>query len=224
MWSSVFIFIFYYSIYRQREREIDWSVAFLYSFKIFCNFVFLYVCLSVCPVCLSVCLSPENSDLHLSYFAEFVCYEVLDRNSLFCFVLFLRCILVCRNYLYTCLTCCCDCHQEQICKEAGLCLNLYPSVIKYYLILLHLPLSVSLSLSVFLSLFSVSVTLSLCISLSLSLSSLFLPLCLCLSVSLCLSLSLCLCLSVCLSVCLSICLSVSRSLCARARYISLLWY
>ena len=30
---------------------------------------------------LSLSLSPENSDLHLSYFAEFVCCEVLDNNS-----------------------------------------------------------------------------------------------------------------------------------------------
>ena len=45
-------------------------------------FVSVSVCLSVClPVCLSVCLpvclavSPENSDLHLSYFAFFVCFR-----------------------------------------------------------------------------------------------------------------------------------------------------
>ena len=30
--------------------------------------------------------------------------------------------------------CCCVCHQGQICKKADLCLNLYPCVIKYYLI------------------------------------------------------------------------------------------
>ena len=31
-----------------------------------------------------VCFSPEKSNLHLSYFAEFVCCEVLDSNSCFC--------------------------------------------------------------------------------------------------------------------------------------------
>ena len=30
--------------------------------------------------------------------------------------------------------CCCVCHQGQICKKAETCLNLYPCVIKYYLI------------------------------------------------------------------------------------------
>ena len=59
-------------------------------------------------------------------------------NSLFRF--FLRCILVCRNYLYPCLT-----HWELLCfviwdrfvifLKADLCLNLYPCVIKYYLII-----------------------------------------------------------------------------------------
>ena len=37
---------------------------------------------------LSLSLSPENSGLHLSYFAEFVCCKILDSNCLF----FLRCI------------------------------------------------------------------------------------------------------------------------------------
>ena len=43
----------------------------------------------------------ENSDLCLSFFADFVCCKDLDSKKKI--VLFLRCILVCRNYLY-CLT------------------------------------------------------------------------------------------------------------------------
>ena len=34
-------------------------------------------------MCVSLSLSPENSDLHLSYFAEFSCCEVLDRNTFY---------------------------------------------------------------------------------------------------------------------------------------------
>ena len=34
----------------------------------------------------SLSLSPENSGLHLSYFAEFVCCKILDSNSLFVFL------------------------------------------------------------------------------------------------------------------------------------------
>ena len=70
-------------------------------------------------------LSPENSDLHLSYFPEFVCCEVLDNISL--------CILVSRNVLSVAVFV-----IRKICKKkkekkkrakADLCLNLYPSVI-----------------------------------------------------------------------------------------------
>ena len=70
--------------------------------------------------------------------AEFVCCEVLDSNSC---LFFLRCILVCRSYLYSCLTywvLLCLSYQGQICKKADLCLNLYPCVIKYDLIYLSL--------------------------------------------------------------------------------------
>ena len=37
--------------------------------------------------------------------------------------------------LVWCIEYCCVCHQGQICKKADTCLNLYPCVIKYYLIL-----------------------------------------------------------------------------------------
>ena len=42
--------------------------------------------------------------------------------------------------LVWCIECCCVCHQGQICKKADTCLNLYPCVIKYYLILSYLSL------------------------------------------------------------------------------------
>ena len=64
--------------------------------------------------------------------------------------------------------------RNRFVKKADLCLNLFPCVIKYYVL-------------------SVCLSLSLCLCLSLSL-------CLSVSVSLCVSLSLSVCLSVCLSV------------------------
>ena len=42
--------------------------------------------------------------------------------------------------LVRCIECCCVCHQGQIGKKADTCLNLYPCVIKYYLILSYLSL------------------------------------------------------------------------------------
>ena len=48
------------------------------------------LCLSVSlplSLCLCLSLSPENSDLHLSYFAEFVCCEGLDNSTVFLFLL-----------------------------------------------------------------------------------------------------------------------------------------
>ena len=68
----------------------------------------LSLCVSLCVclrLCLSVCLSlflslsPENSDLHLSYFTQFVCCEVLE--------------------------CCCVCHQGQICKKKLTCAEIF---------------------------------------------------------------------------------------------------
>ena len=88
----------------------------------------------------------------------------------------------------SCIECCCVCHQGQICKKAESCVNLYPCVIKYYLMSLSVSPSVCLSVRLF-------VCLSLCLSVFVNLS-----VCLCLS----LSVSLCLHLSVCLSVCLNI--------------------
>jgi len=88
--------------------ESDWLLGISLSFhlslslsficlKWFCNSLYLSIILF--HLCLS--LTPENSDLQLSYFAKFVCCEVLDSNSFF--VLFLRCILICHSYLYSCL-------------------------------------------------------------------------------------------------------------------------
>ena len=89
-----------------------------------------------------------------------------------------------------CIECCCVCHQGQIWKKADTCLNLYPCVIKYYLILSYLSLSLPLSLS-HLPSASSSVSLSLSVLLSLSVSlSLALSVCLSLSQSLSVSLSL----------------------------------
>ena len=81
-------------------------------------------------------LSLENSDLHLSYFAEFVCCEVLDSNTC-CFSLS-RCIFSLPQlfvFLFDVLSVA-VCHQVQTCKKADLCLNLYPCVIKYCLIII----------------------------------------------------------------------------------------
>ena len=46
--------------------------------------------------------------------------------------------------LVWCFECCCVCHQGQICEKADLCLNLYPCVIKYYLILSCLQCCISI--------------------------------------------------------------------------------
>jgi len=93
---------------------------------------------------LSLSLSPENSGLHLSYFAEFVCCKILDSNSLFVFLkmYFIFYFAAMIYILVWCIECCCVCHQGQICEKADLCLNLNPCVIKYYLILSYLISSV----------------------------------------------------------------------------------
>ena len=46
--------------------------------------------------------------------------------------------------LVWCFECCCVCHQGQICEKADLCLNLYPCVIKHYLILSCLQCCISI--------------------------------------------------------------------------------
>ena len=101
--------------------------------------------ISVKWFCNSLSLSPENSDLYLFYFAEFVCCEVLDSNTCLIFLkmyfsspqlfVFLFDVLSVAVFVI---------RDRYICKKADLCLNLYPCVIKYYLIL---SLSLSLSLS-----------------------------------------------------------------------------
>ena len=53
------------------------------------------------------------------------------------------CVCVCKTKYWPlsvslCLECCCVCHQGQICRKAELFLNLYPCVIKHYLLSLSL--------------------------------------------------------------------------------------
>ena len=148
MWSC---FVFY-SICRQIFTVL--SLSFI-RLKLFCNSLSLSLCLSVCLCsCLSVC--PENSDLHLSYFAEFVCWEALDSNSFFVcfvrkmwgFVLFVFSRKMCFSllqlfvFLFDVLSAAVFVIRDRFVKKADLCLTLYPCVIKY-----SLSLSLSLSLS-----------------------------------------------------------------------------
>ena len=97
----------YLSLYLSLSLSLSVSLSLSLSLSVCLSLslsVFLSLSLSLClSVYLCLSLSPENSDWNLSYFAEFACCEVLDRNSFF--VLFLRCILVGRNYLHSYLTC-----------------------------------------------------------------------------------------------------------------------
>ena len=59
--------------------------------------------------------------------------------SLLLFFLFTPLLFFSPSFLFFrvwCVECCCVCHQGQICRKADTCLNLYPSVIKYYFIFL----------------------------------------------------------------------------------------
>ena len=92
---------------------------------------------------LSLSLSPKNSDLHLAYYAEFVCCEVLESNSFVLKTYFILPQLF--EFLFEVLSVTAFVIRERFVKKKKkkkgyLCSNLYPCEIKYY------PLSLSLSL------------------------------------------------------------------------------
>ena len=131
-----------------------------------CLRVSLFVCRSVCIFyfvsvsCLRICFSPSMSLCVQSSDRLTACLSVC--LSVFVFVSVSPCLRVCLSLPHPpslstpfsiplsvcfCLDlslCLC---QGQICENPDLCLNLYPFVIKYYLILLYSP---SLSLCFFL--------------------------------------------------------------------------
>ena len=91
-----------------------------------------FICLNW--FCFSLSLSPENSDLYLLYFADLMCCKDLDSNS-FCFVLKMYFSLPQLFVLFDVLSVTVFVIRDRFVKKADLCLNLYPCVIKYYLIM-----------------------------------------------------------------------------------------